>query len=159
MLEGFAGGGVEPLSSEKYQAPGKLDFSLPAVVLTNLKGPVLVAEGSGASRHDLVVQHGLGLGQVTFVGLDLDQFPFPEWTGTPRLLDRLLDVCLGAAAEEANVSNQRLGHSGYEDLMGQLKVGLDRFESVSATSFSWVATLIVAYVLAIGPLDYWLCAG
>ncbi|MFO0913221.1 MAG: hypothetical protein U0795_09700 [Pirellulales bacterium] len=152
-LEGFVGGG-EPLS--RFVAPGELNFSLPAVVLRETVGRVVVTEGSGENRVPLIVQRPVGLGHTTFVGLDLDQFPFTEWANTNRLIDRLLDLTLGEAYQQQDEGSQRIAHAGYADLAGQLRVGLDRFSGVAVTSFSWVALLIAVYILLIGPIDYWL---
>ena len=45
-------------------------------------------------------------------------------------------------------------HYGYNDLAGQLRSALDRFDGVRLVPFWLVAGLIVVYLLLIGPGDY-----
>ncbi len=45
-------------------------------------------------------------------------------------------------------------HYGYSDLAGQMRSALDRFTGVRQAPFWLVAGLIVAYILLIGPGDY-----
>jgi hypothetical protein len=70
-----------------------------------------------------------------------------------RLLDALWDET--AAADEQR-SGGKVTHLGFSDLSGQLRAALDQFDGVNLTPFSWVAGLIVAYILLIGPVDYFL---
>jgi hypothetical protein len=50
----------------------------------------------------------------------------------------------------------QVAHLGYEDLVGQLREALDEFHGVTRVRFSWVAGLILLYILLIGPGDYFL---
>ena len=43
---------------------------------------------------------------------------------------------------------------GYTDLVGQLRAALDHFGGVTAVSFYWVVSILVVYILFVGPLDY-----
>ena len=45
-------------------------------------------------------------------------------------------------------------HYGYTDLSGQLRSALDQFTGVQLIPFSFVALLIIFYILLIGPGDY-----
>ena len=107
-----------------------------------------------------MVQHGVGLGRVIFVALDLDREPFRQWPDRPRLIARLLDLAWGAQeAPTASVSGDSgsLGSPGVNDLIGQLRIALDQFRAVRFVPFSLTAVLIAVYLLVIGPLDYaWL---
>jgi hypothetical protein len=43
---------------------------------------------------------------------------------------------------------------GFDDLTGQLRAALDQFQGITLVRFSWIAALLVAYILLIGPLDF-----
>jgi hypothetical protein len=45
-------------------------------------------------------------------------------------------------------------HVGFDDLTGQLRAALDQFGGITLVRFSWIAALLVAYILLIGPLDF-----
>ena len=55
-----------------------------------------------------------------------------------------------------NSAAGRVTHIGYRDLSGQLRSALEdfRFGGMSLIPFSWVAVLIVIYIVLIGPVDY-----
>ena len=55
---------------------------------------------------------------------------------------------------EESEENTAMMHFGYSDLAGQLRSALDRFGGVRLAPFWLVAALIVAYLLLIGPGDY-----
>ena len=68
--------------------------------LKNVRGEVLLDEVSSATGRPLVVRAAAGLGQVTFVGIDLDHPSLKDWKGRPRLVGR-------AAASAARPSASR----------------------------------------------------
>src|SRR5262249_48684212 len=96
----------------------------------------------------LVVQGACGRGRVTVVGFDLDRPPFTKWPGRDAFLERLREECglrVPPPAATANTDDQYLGRLGQH---------LERFEGVRVVSFGWVAFFILAYIILIGPLDY-----
>ncbi|MCC6125218.1 MAG: hypothetical protein IT426_09670 [Pirellulales bacterium] len=115
-----------------------------------------VAEGIEARQDDLplVVRTPRGLGQIVFVAADLDQSPFKKWGDRGLLVAKLLDFSL--ARENENPEDQYRGGYGYSDLAGQLRSALDNFTGVKVIPFALVAMMIVAYILLIGPGDYFL---
>ena len=42
-------------------------------------------------------------------------------------------------------------HVGYDDISGQLRSALDQYSHVTLVRFSWVAGLLVLYLLSAGP--------
>ncbi|MGA2059315.1 MAG: hypothetical protein ABSG67_02450 [Thermoguttaceae bacterium] len=100
----------------------------------------------------LIVRTPRGLGQIVFVAADLDQGPLGKWGDRPLLLAKLLDLPLGRAQEPTD--NAALMHNMYNDLSGQLRSALDEFTGVRTIPFSFVALLIIFYILLIGPGDY-----
>jgi len=100
----------------------------------------------------LVVRSRRGFGQIIFLAADLDAGPLAAWRDRPKLAARLLDLPAGAV-EELDESTA-LMHFGFNDMAGQLRSALDRFQGVHPAPFSLVVGLIVVYLLAIGPVDY-----
>lgn len=106
----------------------------------------------------LIVQAPLGLGRVTLVGFDLDAAPFTSW-GEPAPFWDWLVAEAGArlpAPEDPTVRRFTPFGSRDEDdaQLGRLIGELERFEGVTVVSFGWVALLIIAYILVIGPGEY-----
>ncbi len=148
--------GLENLARSRRLIVNRDDVRLP--VFDNVRGRVICWEGAGsANEHPLVTEYPFGLGLVTYLALDLELSPLASWPGRQRMLTRLLQT--RSEDEESAMGNERLGqlaHIGFSDLTGQMRVALEQFRSVTLVRFSWVAGLILVYVLLIGPLDYWL---
>ena len=122
--------------------------------LDGIDGVVLADEiGSGTDR-PLVIRSAHGLGEVTFVGLDLAHPGFAKWAGRPKFLSTMLGAAQGAGDEGRAPQRAGLTHLGYDDLIGQLRAALDQFPGVTLVSFTTVSVLMAAYLLLIGPGDY-----
>lgn len=122
--------------------------------LSAAEGLVLVQEGGAITANlPLVVHSPHGLGQIIFVGLDLDHPGLEAWKGRPHLLARLL-----AGSEQRDRSEREAArsvtHLGYEDLVGQLRAALDQFPAVALVNFTTVSVLTIVYLLLAGPGDY-----
>ena len=97
-----------------------------------------------------------GLGTMRFVASDLDQPAFRDWVDRQRLWARLIGPYMEGAGTDA-VDEQAIGEAsylGYNDMVGQLRATLDLFPQVGLISFGQVAALLVAVLLLIGPVDY-----
>jgi hypothetical protein len=116
--------------------------------LVDVQGTIEAAEAD----LPLVIRTARGFGQVIFVAADLDRAPLAKWSNRPRMAAKLLDMPVDRAEESSE--NTAMMHYGYSDLAGQLRSALDRFAGVSLAPFWLVAALIVAYLLLIGPGDY-----
>lgn len=139
-----------PLAGDEVQRNRPL-----ATRLSEPRGIVLVEEGGTISANrPLVVQAPLGLGQVVFVGLDLDHPALSAWKGRQQLLVRLLQSEKAQREASDSESRRSVTHLGFEDLAGQLRAGLDQFPGVTLVSFTTVSILTVVYLLLIGPGDY-----
>lgn len=128
---------------------------LKLTVLADLPFREEAAEGSGSARHPTVLRFPYGLGQIVLVTLDLDRPPLSDWSQRTKLVTRLLAA--SPAAREENIGERQLGqltHLGFDDLGGQLRGALDQFAKVPLFRFSWVAGILVLYILLIGPADY-----
>jgi hypothetical protein len=129
------------------------DLAIATPRLTDVVGQVDVF-GRGNDL-PVVVRSPRGFGELVFVGLDLDRPPLADWPGRNALWRAVLRPYI--ASTEGETQPQRLTSMGYSDLSGALHQRLGRsFVGVTTITFSVVATLILAYLLVLGPLDYFL---
>ena len=146
-LESYCGS-LEPLRAPRIVGGKRSKCQVP--LLADVKGVV----ESGDGNMPLVVRRAVGFGQIVFFAGDLDRPPVADWPDRPLLLSKLLDLRHGEA--EDGDGGSALVHFGYADLAGQLRSGLDQFAGVWQVPVSLVIGLIVVYLLAIGPGDYFL---
>lgn len=141
-------------SEQIEAAEGERRLRLPMSLLTDTSGHIDAHESIG-HHVPVVIRAPYGFGQIVFLAVDLDSPPISTWSGRPRLVARLLDPSLRRPDEsEAQRSTGQLSHVGYRDMTGQLRGALDQFQGVTPFAFSWIAALIVIYILLIGPIDY-----
>ncbi len=106
-----------------------------------------------ASDLPIVIRSPFGLGEVAFVGIDFSQPPLAGWSGRTAFLQALLRPYLESIGS-GDVS-QRLVTRGYNDLDGALRQRLGQsFAFVAPIGLAVVASLAVAYIIFLGPLDY-----
>jgi hypothetical protein len=122
--------------------------------LKNTRGEVLLDEISSATGRPLAIHAPAGLGQITFVALDLDHPALENWKGLPRLVAALLQTSSASREPTGRPAHAGIKQLGYEDLMGQFRVALDQFGGVSLVNFTTVSVLTLIYLLIIGPGDY-----
>lgn len=122
---------------------------LPIAKLAGAQGQVEAREADTP----LVIRKARGLGQVVFVATDLDRGPMLAWSDRPLLLAAILGLLPNEPPAEANSAVQSYG---FDDLAGQLRSSLEQFRGVRLVPFFVVATLVLVYVLLIGPGDYFL---
>lgn len=98
----------------------------------------------------LMVRKPLGQGFVIVLAFPLDQAPFSQWEGRAEFLRGLL---ARFAPRAINVHNEAPRGVDSEDLTTELQRTLNRFD-VRPISFAFVAFLVVLFILAVGPIDY-----
>jgi hypothetical protein len=123
---------------------------LPVPVLADAGGVVEIREAD----LPLLVRQARGFGQLVFLALDPDQPPLANWADRGRLMARLLN--LSSASTEESGGSRAMLHYGFTDMAGQLRSALDCFPGVGLVPFWIVVALVIAYLLAIGPGDYFL---
>ena len=143
--------------SQEKLLPGNNE-SFPIVQLDEVRGTILVDNSNSKNRKPLIIKTAYGMGKVVFVTFDLDASKTSAWIGFPKLVEKLIS---GAATERETTSStasrgSSVSHFGYKDLIGQLRVPLDRFRDVQFVKFAMIALLIGLYILCIGPGDYFL---
>ncbi len=123
--------------------------------LADVTGIIEVYAGQQPTDLPLVVRGPLGLGEVAVAGVDLSAPPLATWPGRTAFLQALLRPYL--AKGDSSDAPQSLRTLGYNDLSGALRQRLgSSFANVRTMSFPAVATLAIAYLLILGPGDYWL---
>jgi hypothetical protein len=150
-LESYAGS-VQRLDD------GSRRTSLEQTLFATVRGRVEVAEGTVAEQtQPLVIHYPVGLGQVSLLTVDLDRPPVSNWAGRANLLARMLGAHQAGETGRGQQRDLKLpAQLGYQDLSGQLRMALEQFSGTSLVSFSLVALLVAAYILLIGPGDYFL---
>ncbi len=98
----------------------------------------------------VIVEAPYGLGRVTLIAFDTDQVPFAKWDGAQHFWTALLD--LGRTDNPFGAFVNR--PEGEADLAVRLCDELEQFGEVPVIRFGWVAAFILAYILIVGPLDY-----
>ena len=143
QLEAFAGSTIPvPLG-----IAGPDELRVPQ--LADVRGVVELSEAD----LPLVVRSARGFGETAFLAADLDQPPLCSWKGRRLLIRRLLDQ--PAAEQEESGRSRPMMHQGFLDTAGQLRKSLNRFDGIQATPFWLVVAMLAAYVLLIGPVDYY----
>jgi hypothetical protein len=111
--------------------------------------------GSGSQDAPLIVEAPYGFGTSSWILLDVSHAKLVDWAGLPRLWERVLYGRSEAKEEEHTVVQRgQVTHRGYQDLAGQLRMSLDRYENVSPIHFYGVAMVILAYLCLLGPGEY-----
>ncbi len=99
----------------------------------------------------IAVEYNIGLGRVTAICADLDSPMFTQW---PERMDLLTQITGDMLLPKTDLPIRKNRSTAYNDLAGQLRSSLDRFEIKNRYSFSLLSLLILAFLAAIGPLDY-----
>ena len=141
----------ERISSARI--PGRTS---PMLELTDVAGHVEAMDGVGdTGRIPVLIHSRFGFGKVAFAAVDFDLEPFASWADTQRLLHQMIAGEQSGRANSEVFSDQTRGaHAGFDDLSGQLRSQLDHFDNVAPIRFSWIASLLILFILLIGPVDY-----
>lgn len=152
--------GDEPVTVSEF---GKLEYFTRRNVRIPFRGrmpvpSIKISQGevlAGSRDEGLLVRAPYGLGEVTVLALDLTQAPLANWTELPVLARRLAEVSPEPAAVAGAPSRTpQLSSTGITDLATQLHAVQENFAGVNRPS-PWLAMgLLVALLLVIGPLDY-----
>lgn len=159
----------EVLDFGKVTNPGPLESNI-----VGTKNPIAAFEvtrvATGSATVDLTLldslnrrlpwlsRYAYGFGMIQLVASDLEQPAFSQWADRNKLWRTLLSkhIDLGVAEKTLDVQVGNATYLGYDDLVGQLRASLDVFPSLTVVSFGQVVAIIVALLLVIGPLDYFL---
>jgi hypothetical protein len=105
------------------------------------------------SELPMVVQAAHGSGRVTIVATDPDQPPFSLWKRQGDFWERVLRNSGPKLAPPASTDGL-VGPATNSSYARSLQTSLESFPQVPVISFSWVALLVLLYIVLIGPVDY-----
>jgi hypothetical protein len=125
---------------------------VPIASLENIDGTIDLEQDGQA----IIVRKPLGFGQIVFSAIDLDLPPVKEWTGQKNLILKLFKQQENLNVAAPTRSPSGVVHFGYTDMVGQLLAPLEQFSHVGLITFTLVATLIVFFILCIGPGDFFM---
>lgn len=145
---------LDPAALETYTAAQNRLDDINGYPLPSTGGKTLIA-GRGKSRQPmrLAIERLQGLGRVCVTSFGLDSPELAAWPERMTLITRLQPLLL-----EGNPQSRRevLGKTSvpYDDLAGQLRAALDRFDSQARLPFSITSLILLLLVALVGPIDY-----
>ncbi len=114
-----------------------------------------------ASSTPLLIRGIYGFGRVTLIGLDVNDGPFAVWKDRTLFWARALDIRRQVQEETKNTGNNPLTaagggfyQAGAADISSLLKSAIDQFSDVRVVGFGLIVSLILLYLVAIGPGDF-----
>lgn len=142
----------EPLASvDESGSP----LTVATAFFRDVEGSVISFEGVVAAAGATIVRYPVRFGEMTYVAFDLTRPPFAGWGGREGLWREILTR--GRRAEAADAPNEvggRAVHLGYDDLSGQLRTTLERFDGVQLPSFLAIVFVLILYLAWVGPGDW-----
>lgn len=145
---------LDPSALESFTSSQTRLPNLDGITLGETGGRTLLA-GRTASRQParLAVEHLTGLGRVVVTSFAVDSPELEPWPQRLQLVTRLQGGLLDSDSEKRRES-RTITSVPYNDLAGQLRAALDRFDSHSRVPFSVVSLILLALAALVGPLDY-----
>ena len=131
------------------------DETMTVLDLKNVNGRVVLQQGEQA----LAIRSSHGVGEVALIAFDPTGKQFRDWKAGKPFMQSLMKQRFGnedAPATSGVRSGTSVRHSGYTDLVGQMKVPLERFNDLRFIRFELIALLIVLYIVCIGVGDWFL---
>jgi len=95
-----------------------------------------------------------GFGTIVYFGGDLSGKPLADWRERTLLVRNILQWNDERKATET--ASQSLIQLGYNDISGQIRSALDKFEGVSIIPFSIILILLGVYLLVVGLGDWFI---
>lgn len=159
VLEQHSTAGLESYAGAT-QRLDEIEGLLRMTLLRDVRGRIEALERTPSDEQPTVIRFAFGLGQVMFVAIDLDQPPTSLWQARPHLVANVLERLPKRSSDNSpKQQSGKAAHLGYDDISGQLRAALDQFSGVKLIWFSGIAALLIAYVLLIGPADYFFLKG
>lgn len=150
--------GLLPLRLERLAEMGELaglERYVPGQPV-RVPGPFVAAVGEVRGGRTLAEQDGtvllqeqsVGRGQVDMVALDLAASPFDAWAGAIPFWGKL--ILTGAAYASGLPPDM----SERQMVSGQMSYALSNLPSLTLPSVKWLALVLGAYVVLVGPVNY-----
>lgn len=145
---------IDPAALETFTSSQSRLSQLDGIALPESGGRSLMV-GRTASRQPtrLAIEHLVGLGRVVVTSFALQSPELQAWPQRLSLVTRLHQGLLDIDTEKRRDSRS-ITSVPYNDLAGQLRAALDRFDSHSRVPFSIVSLILLTLAALVGPLDY-----
>jgi hypothetical protein len=145
---------LDPAALETFTSSQSRLSPLDGITLPETGGRTLLF-GRTAQRQParLAVEHLVGLGRVVVTSFAVDAPELQAWPQRLSLVTRLHPGLLDIETEKRRESRS-ITSAPYNDLAGQLRSALDRFDSHSRVPFSVVSLILLGLAALVGPLDY-----
>ena len=145
------------ISNGRRQLIGRDDQPLPMLELKPSPAAVVVA---ATANRPILARSAKAFGRISFCALDLAGDRLLQWPSHTELVEKVVATndqrTSQSTSKEPRRSKIGLTHSGYTDMLGQLRVPLDDFSTVQFLPFTLVAVLITLYILCVAVGDYFL---
>ena len=141
---------LENMLSQPVPIPridGRIEFAVPQFAALKPDVRTLVSHGT----LPLLMRYPYGFGEVTFLGVPLDDPQMARWSSRGGMIASLLEF---SPISVTGTVNETLMHQGFDDHAGQLRGSLDQFPGVQVPPFWLFVLLCVVFLLLIGPIDY-----
>lgn len=112
---------------------------------------LLLGRTSRRENTPIAKRFNLGLGEVIAISADLEAPIFSNW---PERTDLLTQILGPLVQPDNELTGSKKRSTAYNDLAGQLRTTLDRFEIKKGFSFSFLSVIILLFLALIGPLDF-----
>ena|GEM_PF-1045977 len=147
---------LDPAALETYTSSQSPLAPLDGYALPEQGGRTVVSGRTTARQPArLVIEQLVGLGRVVISAFAPDSAEMAQWPQRTTLIARLHPGLLDGETQRRRDA-RTMGAVAYDDLAGQVRSALDRFESHRRMPFSIVSLILLAVAALIGPLDYWL---
>lgn len=140
---------IETYTSSQIRLPVLDAVQLPA------RGGETIISGRNAARQParVAVEWTVGFGRVTGTAFALDSPELAAWPQRTLLVTRLCGTLFKAETDSRREARPSAS-VGFDDLAGQIRVSLDRFDSKPRIPYSVISLILIGLVAVIGPLDY-----
>jgi hypothetical protein len=142
---------IESFCRQSSRIMGVGDEPVDVARFNVVEGKTLVSSLEGP----LLCRIPLGLGRVTVFGIDANSPQLLRWGGMGDLLRRLFDLD-EPQSKRSQPQTSRLTQTGITELATQFDSTQDEFPSVARVTTWPVMGLLVALLLVIGPIDFFL---
>jgi len=140
---------IETFTSSQVRLP-----VLEAAELSTRGGETLIA-GRNSVRQParVAVEYAFGFGRVTVMAVALDSAELAAWPQRSLLVTRLLGKLFDSELDNRRDARTKTS-IGYDDLAGQIRAALDRFDHQRRVPYSIISVILLVLAGLIGPIDY-----
>jgi hypothetical protein len=104
----------------------------------------------------LVLRCAHGFGTIIYFGGDLSGKPLNSWRDRVALVRNILQWSTEKSLRTSGSISGTMIQLGYNDISGQIRSALDRFEGVRIIPFSIILIILTVYWLVVGLFDWFL---